>query len=114
MHLGGTRLVQRILSMPEFAPYVERETLPGPEVPSDDELLDFARRHGTTTYRLFGTARMGPASDPGAVEDDHLRVHGIKALRVVDASIMPSIPSTNTYATTLMIAEEAAEDIAAA
>ena len=52
---------------------------------------------------------MGPASDPGAVVDDHLRVHGLQRLRVVDASIMPSMPSANTYATTLMIAERAAD-----
>ena len=52
---------------------------------------------------------MGPATDPGAVVDDSLRVHGLQGLRVVDASIMPSMPSANTYATTLMIAERAAD-----
>ncbi|MBX6742836.1 MAG: GMC family oxidoreductase N-terminal domain-containing protein [Acetobacteraceae bacterium] len=109
VHLAGMRLVRRMLSTPQLAPYVERETLPGPQVQSDDELLDFARRNGSTTYHLIGTARMGPASDPMAVVDDQLRVHGMQGLRVVDASIMPNMPSANTYATTLMIAEKGAD-----
>jgi choline dehydrogenase len=111
VHLGGMRLVRRMLNTPELAPYVERETLPGPKVQSDDELLDFARRNGSTTYHLIGTARMGPASDPTAVVDDALLVHGMQGLRVVDASIMPNMPSANTYATTLMIAEKTADRI---
>ncbi len=107
--LGGIRLIRRLLSTPQMAPHVDAETLPGPDVTTDDELLDFARANGTTTYHLIGTAKMGPATDPGAVVDDNLRVHGIQGLRVVDASIMPSMPSANTYATTLMIAERAAD-----
>jgi choline dehydrogenase len=110
--LGGLRLVRQLLSTPELAPYVERETLPGPAAQSDDELLDFARRNGSTCYHLIGTCRMGPASDPTAVVDDGLRVHGLEALRVVDASIMPHMPSANTYASTLMIAEKGAALIA--
>jgi choline dehydrogenase len=111
VHLGGIRLVRRMLSTPELAPFLEAETLPGPSVQSDDELLDFAFRNGSTTYHLIGTARMGPATDPTAVVDDRLLVHGMDGLRVVDASIMPSMPSANTYATTLMIAEKAADMI---
>ncbi len=98
-----------MLGTPELAPFVDRETLPGPAVQSDDELLGFARESGTTTYHLIGTAKMGPATDPGAVVDDTLCVHGMERLRVVDASIMPSMPSANTYATTLMIAERGAD-----
>jgi choline dehydrogenase len=109
VHLGGMRLIRRLLSTPQLAPFVEQETLPGPQVQSDDELLDFARRNGSTTYHLIGTARMGPASDPMAVVDDQLRVHGMQGLRVVDAAIMPNMPSANTYATTLMIAEKGAD-----
>ena len=109
VHLGGMRLVRRMLSTPELAPFVDCEIMPGREVQSDDELLDFSRRSGTTTFHLIGTARMGPETDPSAVVDDRLRVHGIAALRVVDAAIMPSMPSANTSATTLMIAEKAAE-----
>ncbi len=107
--LGGIRLIRRLLATPELAPFVDRETLPGPDVQADDELLDYARANGTTCYHLIGTARMGPATDPGAVVDDTLRVHGMAGLRVVDASIMPSMPSANTYATTLMIAERGAD-----
>jgi choline dehydrogenase len=111
VHLGGIRLLRRVLNTPELAPFVERETLPGQEAQTDDELLDFAYRNGSTTYHLIGTCRMGPATDPTAVVDDRLLVHGMEGLRVVDASIMPSMTSANTYATTLMIAEKASDMI---
>ncbi len=111
VHIGGMRLLRRMLSTPELAPFVETETLPGKEVQTDDELLDFAFRNGSTTYHLIGTARMGPDTDPMAVVDDRLRVRGLQGLRVVDASIMPSMTSANTYATTLMIAEKASDFI---
>jgi choline dehydrogenase len=107
--LGGIRLIRRLLATPELAPYVDREMLPGPEVTTDTELLDFARANGGTCYHLIGTARMGPETDPGAVVGDTLLVHGVQGLRVVDASIMPTMPSANTYATTLMIAERGAD-----
>ena len=107
--LAGMRLVRRMLTTPELAPFLDTETLPGAAMQSDDELMDHARQTGTTTYHLIGTARMGPASDPSSVVDDRLRVHGVQGLRVVDASIMPSMPSANTYATTLMIAERASD-----
>ena len=112
VHLAGMRLMRRLLNTPELAPFLEREILPGADAVSDDELLDFARRHGTTTYHLIGTCRMGPTSDATAVVDDRLRVHGLEGLRVVDASIMPSMTSANTFATTLMIAERGAAWIA--
>lgn len=111
VHLGGMRLLRRMLATPELSRFLDGETLPGPQAQSDDELLDFAKRNGSTTYHLIGTARMGPATDPTAVVSDRLLVHGMEALRVVDASIMPSMPSANTYATTLMIAEKAADFI---
>ena len=109
--LGGIRLIRKLLHAPELAPFLEAETLPGPAVASDDELLQFARENGSTCYHLIGTAKMGPASDPGAVVSDRLLVHGMTGLRVVDASIMPMMPSANTYATTLMIAERASDFI---
>jgi choline dehydrogenase len=87
------------------------EEQPGEAVQSDDELLDFARQRGTTVFHLMGTCKMGPATDPRAVVDAELRVHGIESLRVVDASIMPTMPSANTNASTLMIAEKAADMI---
>jgi choline dehydrogenase len=105
------RLIRSLLQTPQLAPFVDRETIPGPQVQSDDELMDFAKRSAVTTYHLIGTARMGPETDPTAVVDDRLRVHGMQGLRVVDASIMPSMTSANTYATTLAIAERAADII---
>ena len=109
--LSGMKLARQLLRTPELAPYFERESLPGDRVQTDDELMDFARRYGSTSYHLIGTARMGPASDPMSVVDDQLRVHGTENLRVVDASIMPTMPSANTYASTMMIAEKASDMI---
>ena len=111
--LGGMRLARQLLQSPELAPISTAESLPGAQVRSDDELLDFARRYGVSSYHVNGTARMGPASDRGAVVDAELRVHGLTGLRVVDASVMPSIPSANTCAATMMIAEKAADMIRA-
>src|SRR5439155_25080377 len=85
------------------------EVLPGPRVTSDDELLDFARRYGVSSYHVNGTAHMGLPSEPNAVVDDQLRVHGLQGLRVVDASVMPNMPSANTCAATMMIAEKASD-----
>ena len=107
--LAGMRLARKLLLTPELAPYYDHESLPGEQVRSDDELLDFARRYGSTSYHLIGTARMGPASDPTAVVDDQLRVYGLDGLQIVDASIMPTMPSANTYASTMMIAEKASD-----
>ena len=109
--LGGMKLARRLLQAPALAGYFDGDHLPGPEVQSDAELLGYARQYGSTAYHLIGTARMGPASDPTAVVDDELRVHGMQGLRVVDASIMPNMPSANTYASTMMIAEKAADMI---
>ena len=78
---------------------------------SDDELLDYAKRYGASSYHVSGTARMGPENDPAAVVDDQLRVRGVEALRVVDASVMPAVTSANTCAATMMIAEKAADMI---
>jgi len=109
--IAGMRLARRLLHTPELALYFDSDTLPGPEVNSDDEFLSYAKQFGSTAYHLIGTARMGPDTDPTAVVDDQLRVHGMTGLRVVDASIMPSMPSANTYATTMMIAEKASDMI---
>ena len=72
-------------------------------------MLEFARNNGQTTYHMVGTCKMG--SDPMAVVDDRLRVHGIAGLRVIDASIMPTVPSGNTNAPTVMVAEKGADMI---
>jgi choline dehydrogenase len=78
-------------------------------VQSYDEWIDYARHTGATTFHVTGTCKMG--SDPMAVVDDRLRVHGIAGLRVIDASIMPTVPSGNTNAPTIMIAEKGADMI---
>jgi len=109
VHIGGLRMMRRLLNTPQLKPFLEGETLPGEAVQTDDEFLDFARNNGVTTYHLIGTAKMGPPSDPMAVVSDRLLVHGLAGLRVVDASIMPAMISANTMATTLMIAEKGAD-----
>ena len=111
MLLGGMRLARQLLQTPELASISTTESLPGPQVQSDDEMLDFARRYGVSSYHVNGTARMGPAGDRDAVVDPELRVHGLQGLRIVDASVMPTIPSANTCAATMMIAEKAADMI---
>ncbi len=107
--LAGMRQARELLRTPQLGLYSGGETLPGAQVQSDDELLDFARRYGVSSYHLNGTARMGPAGDAGAVVDAQLRVHGLEGLRVADASVMPAIPSANTCAATMMIGEKAAD-----
>lgn len=103
------KISRRILKSAPMRDLVTAEYLPGDQIKSDDELLAYARQYGTTVFHPTSTCRMG--IDPSAVVDPRLRVRGIKNLRVVDASIMPSIPSGNTNAPTIMIAEKAADMI---
>jgi choline dehydrogenase len=110
--LGGLRFARRMFEAPALAPYVGAESLPGRDVQTDDELLDYARRYGGTCYHASCTCMMG--QHPLAVVDDQLRVHGMQGLRVIDASIMPAVTSTNTNAPTIMIAEKGAIMIKAA
>lgn len=107
--VAGIRLARRLLQSKPMANHVDHETLPGAALQSDDEILNYARQYGATVWHLIGTSKMGPASDLMSVVDDQLRVHGLQGLRVVDASIMPSMPSANTYASTMMIAEKGAD-----
>jgi choline dehydrogenase len=104
--VGGLRLARRIFAAPALKPFVRAESLPGMQVQSDDELLDYARRNGSTCYQASCTCMMG--SHAMAVVDDALRVHGLDGLRVIDASVMPAVTSTNTNAPTIMIAEKGA------
>jgi len=107
--VAALKLARTLLGSAAMAPYLEAEILPGAKVASDEAWLEFARERGSTAYHLVGTCRMAPASDPTSVVDDALRVRGLDALRVVDASVMPQVPSANTMAATLMIAEKAAD-----
>jgi choline dehydrogenase len=107
--LGGIKLGRQFLGTTALAPWFDVESSPGPDAVSDDDLLDWAYREGSTAYHVVGTCRMGPDSDPMAVVDPELRLRGIQGLRVVDASIMPSVTSGNTNAPTMMIAEKASD-----
>ena len=107
--VAGMQIARRIMQQPAIAKYVAFENKPGSKVQSYDEWLAYARHTGTTTFHVIGTCKMG--SDPMAVVDDRLRVHGIAGLRVIDASIMPTVPSGNTNAPTIMVAEKGADMI---
>jgi choline dehydrogenase len=104
------RVARRLARAPALAPYRPVERLPGANVPDDDEaaLVKAAGDIGTTIFHPVGTAKMGRDSDPTAVVDHRLRVFGMAGLRVVDASVMPTITSGNTNAPTMMIAEKGA------
>src|SRR5499427_1494803 len=100
------RMARRLFAAPALQKYFVAENLPGSAVESDDELLDYARQYGSTVFHATCTCKMG--HDRMAVVDDELRVHGVQGLRVIDASVMPTVTSTNTNAPTIMIAEKGA------
>ncbi|WP_207884093.1 choline dehydrogenase [Pseudomonas sp. 30_B] len=106
---AGARLVREILAQPAMRAYAGDELVPGADQISDAQLDAWARRVTETGYHASGTCKMGPTGDPEAVVDAQLRVHGLRGLRVVDASIMPEIVSGNTNAPTVMIAEKASD-----
>ncbi len=107
--LSGMKLARRLLASKPLEPYYDREDFPGQSVQTDDELLGAAKARGTTTFHPAGTCRMGPATDPLAVVDDQLRVRGVEGLRVVDASVMPTMLSANLNAATMMLADKASD-----
>jgi choline dehydrogenase len=105
--VAGARLVRRLVAAPSLAPYVKEEYQPGAATQGDDEILEAVRDHGSSGYHPVGTCRMG--EDETAVVDSRLRVRGVEGLRVIDASVMPTLVSGNTNAATLMIAERGAD-----
>ena len=105
------KLTRKIVSSPAMKKFEPEEFKPGIEFASDDDLAREAGNIGTTIFHPVGTCKMGPSSDNMAVVDERLKVHGIRGLRVVDASVMPTITSGNTNSPTLMIAEKASEMI---
>ena len=107
--VAGLHALRRILAAPALAPFIEAEHDPGPSCASDDDLLDFARRKGSTVYHPTSTCRMG--NDPNAVVDARLNVRGVERLRIIDASVMPALVSGNTNAAVIMIAEKGADMI---
>ncbi|VTU33725.1 GMC family oxidoreductase [Variovorax sp. PBL-E5] len=107
--VAGMKAARAIAESPAMRPYVKREVKPGPGAASDAELLAFCRDNGATIFHPTGTCRMG--SDPLAVVDARLRVHGIGGLRVIDCSAMPTLVSGNTNAPAVMMAEKAVDMI---
>jgi choline dehydrogenase-like flavoprotein len=111
MSIKGLRLAREILRQPAMRRYVQTEILPGTRLETDQELFDYACANAKTDHHPVGTCRMGPASDPNTVVTPDLRLVGMQGLRVVDASVMPRVPSCNTNAPTIMVAEKAADHI---
>ena len=107
--VAGMRLARKIIDQPAIRDYIRREVLPGPEIRTDEEMLDYVRAYGTTIFHPAGTCRMG--GDDSAVVDERLRLHGLEGVRVADASIMPTVVSGNTNAACIMIGEKAADMI---
>lgn len=111
MALKGLRLAREILAQPAMRRYVKGEMLPGTAVRTDAQLFDYACANAKTDHHPVGTCRMGAEGDPDSVVAPDLRVIGLEGLRVVDASVMPLLPSCNTNAPTIMVAEKAADHI---
>jgi choline dehydrogenase-like flavoprotein len=107
--LRAMKFSRRLISAPAFGPHRGEEVVPGDKVREDDELRKFIRNSAATVFHPVGTCRMG--SDPRSVVDPMLRVRGVDGLRVIDASIMPTIIGGNTNAPTIMIAEKGADMI---
>ena len=105
--VAGARMARSLAATPSLAPYVLAELQPGPLAQTDEQLLDAVREHGSSGYHPVGTCRMG--GDAAAVVDPRLRVHGVEGLRVIDASVMPTLVSGNTNAAAIMIAEKGAD-----
>lgn len=111
MSIRGLKLAQEIMRQDALKPFVKREVLPGPNVKTDEDYFNFACANSKTDHHPAGTCRMG--ADDSSVVDPRLKFRGIEGLRVVDASIMPRLISSNTNAPTIMIAEKAADMIRA-
>lgn len=109
----GVKMQRKIYAQPAFQQIAGKELKPGAAVQTDEQILDYCRKEGGSVYHPVGTCKMGDAADPMAVVDRELKVHGLHALRVVDASIFPDLISGNTHAPTVMVAERAAEMILA-
>ncbi|MEU6228983.1 choline dehydrogenase [Streptomyces sp. NPDC047042] len=106
--IEGVHVTRDLLNQPAFAPFNGGELSPGPDVKTDEEILAWVARDAETTYHPCGTCKMG-TDDQAVVDPQTMRVHGLEGIRVVDASVMPTIPNANLYAPVMMIAERAAD-----
>ena len=111
--IAAVRFARRVADTEPMRTLMRAEFKPGADVRTDDEILDFCRHQGATIFHPSGTAKMGPQGDPMAVVDARLRVRGVGGLRVVDCSVMPTVPSGNTNVPVVMMAERAAHMILA-
>ena len=111
MGIKGLRLAREILSQPAMQRYVKAEVLPGAGLTTDEDLFNYACEHSKTDHHPVGTCKMGPASDPRSVVTPDLNLIGLEGLRVVDASVIPRVPSCNTNAPAIMVAEKGADHI---
>ena len=109
--ISGMRQLRKILATAPMASRIVTELLPGPDVQTDEQLIDYMESNGACAFHPAGTCKMG--NDAMAVVDARLRVHGVERLRVVDASIMPTVTSGNTNAPIVMIGEKASDMILA-
>ena len=109
--INGLRLAREIMSRPALRRYVQSEVLPGAKIVTDADLFDYACANAKTDHHPVGTCRIGQANDPDSVVTPDLRLIGLDGLRVADASVMPFVPSCNTNAPTIMVAEKAADHI---
>ncbi|MEZ5657317.1 MAG: choline dehydrogenase [Burkholderiaceae bacterium] len=109
--LAGVQAARDIAAAPAMRALIKREFMPGEAVQGEAALLEICRNKGQTIFHPVGTVKMGPVSDPLAVVDARLRVHGVAGLRVIDCSVMPTLVSGNTHAPAVMIAEKAVDMI---
>jgi choline dehydrogenase len=107
--VDGVKLAREVAKTEPLAKWLKREVCPGPEITSDDDISEYARRVAHTVYHPAGTCRMGAASDELAVVDPELRVRGLTGVRIADASVFPTMPSVNPMIGVLMVGEKAAD-----
>jgi choline dehydrogenase-like flavoprotein len=111
LSVEGLRLAREIMRQKALKRYVQSEVLPGDGLVSDEQLFDYGCANAKTDHHPVGTCKIGRASDPMSVVTPDLKVIGLQGLRIADASVMPRVPSCNTNAPTIMVAEKAADHI---
>jgi len=109
MAISGVKIARHIINSEQFKSVLFKEQFPGEQTITDNDILEFVKNTGNTGYHLVGTCKMGPATDPMAVVGANLCIHGLQGIRVIDASVMPTVTSSNTCAATIMIGEKAAD-----